>query len=239
MNGTSTKRGFTLVELAIVVAVIAILVAVAVTNLWRLKPRASLAGAGAELQAMLHQARQTALATGTPVVVLVYPSYTQAVAGLTSKGYLIVYQDACFDFFTATPPCGVKFATYDPGKPASGNSATAQSQVLDSMSLPYSIVVGPTAGMGAGATLPAPLNNVPVNSACTFCGTTAGAVQFDAQGRATYYSLSGTTQTGPLADTGGGQSLSLGYDQTLAPLAGQRTVVILSGSGAVETIAGG
>jgi Tfp pilus assembly protein FimT len=203
------------------------------------KPRAALASAAADLQSLLHQARQTALGTGDPVAVLIYPAYAPpAAGGVSSTGYAIVYQDACFDFFTATAPtCGVRYATYNPAAPATGANGTLQSVVIDTVGLPRGVVFGPATGMGAAATLAAPLNAIPVNKACSFCGTTGGAVVFDPTGKATFYQLDGTNQTGPLNVTGG--SLSLGYDANYTNLTGQRTVLILSISGAVQTISNG
>jgi hypothetical protein len=110
--------------------------------------------------------------------------------------------------------------------------------VLDTMTLPYGIIFGPATGMGAGVTLPAPLNTIAVNTNCSFCGTTGGAVEFGSQGQATFYSLNGSTVT-PQTVTGGA-SLSLGFDPAiLSDMTGQRTLVIFSASGAVQMISGG
>ncbi len=218
-------------------AIIAILTAIAVIGVSRWRPRANLASAATELQALLHQARQSALATGDNVAVLFYPAYSAPSAGAGSTGYVVVYQDACFDFFTGGGTCGVTYATYNPATLAAGTNGTLQSEVLDTMSLPYGVVIGPATGMGAGVVLPAPLNTVPVNVACSFCDPTGGAVVFDPRGQASFYKLNGGTVTGPL--TPSGASVSLGFDPGVTDAAGQRTLVILSGSGAVETITNG
>jgi prepilin-type N-terminal cleavage/methylation domain-containing protein len=238
VHKSSTARGFTLLEAAVVMAIAAILAWLALSNIWRLKARANLAGTAAELQALLYQARQTAMGDAKPVAVLFYPSQTQTVRGVTSTGYVVVYEDACADFFTAAPSCGQKFSSYEPDTLKAGGDAFAQGVVVDTLWLPAGILVGPEKGMGEGAKLVAPLDQVPVDLACSFCGSTAGAVRFDAQGRATFYSLSGTAQSGPLKDQGG-YSVSLGFDPIISPMPGQRTLVILSGSGAVYTIVGG
>jgi len=237
------RRGFTLVEMAVVVAIVAALAALAYSSLSHEKPRADLASATVELASLIHQARQSALASGDNVAVLVYPNYVNP--GVNSTGYFIVYQDACFDFFTGGATCGVSYASYAPATPAAGGNGTYQSLVLDTMTLPYGIVVGPAAGMGAGAALVAPLAAVQVNTYCSFCGTTGGAVQFSSQGQASFYRLDGSTVTGPLTpNTNPGinvaASLSLGYDPTIhADMTGQRTLVIFTSSGAVQTINGG
>lgn len=224
--------GFTLIEVAIVLAIIAILAAAAGSSFVRSKPRADLANAAAELHALLHQARQSALATGTPVAVLVYPGHTPDGAA-RSKGYFIVYRDACFDFFSARSACGLSFADYDPAVLKAGGA----SEVLDTMTLPAGIAVGPATGMGASASLKAPLQGVSVNVACSFCGTKGGAVQFNPRGQATFFSLTGNTVTPQ--PTAAGASLSLGYDAAVTDVTGQRTLVILSGSGAVEALNAG
>ncbi len=131
----------------------------------------------------------------------------------------------------------MSYATYNPANLVAGSSGALQSAVLDTMALPNGVVVGPPTGMGTGAVLAAPLSAVPENTSCSFCGTTGGAVAFDPSGHATFYGLSGTTVTGPLTPTGG--SVSLGFDPAVTGAAGQRTLVILSGSGAVEAFNGG
>jgi len=69
----TSAHGFTLIELAIVVAIMAALAAIAWSNIWRLRPRAQLADASSELVALVHGARQHALATGNDVAVMVFP----------------------------------------------------------------------------------------------------------------------------------------------------------------------
>ncbi len=228
-------RGFTLLELTVVVAIGLTLTLLAYTSYSRSKPRANLASAAAELQGLIHQARQTALSTGNPVSVLVYPGYSP---DGRARGYLVVYQDACFDFFTGGSSCGVAYRTFDPSRPVAGRNGATTSAIVDTMSLPDGVSVGPANGMGTGAALAAPLSQIPVDVSCSFCGTTGGAVQFDPAGRASFYSLSGATLSGPLPVRGGG-SLSLGFDATVTDATGQRTLVILSGSGAVQTVSAG
>jgi prepilin-type N-terminal cleavage/methylation domain-containing protein len=224
--------GFTLIELVIVIAIIAILAAMVGSSMARSKPRANLASAATELQALIHQARQSALATGNPVGVLVYKSYSPT-ADPTSIGYVIVYQDACFDFFTNGATCGVSYGGYNPAVLRTGGKST----VLDTMTLPSGIIVGPPTGMGASASLKAPLQGVLVNVACDFCDVTGGAIQFDPRGQASFYKLNGTT-VAPYTPIGGA-SISLGFNPAVTDATGQRTLVILSGSGAVELISGG
>jgi prepilin-type N-terminal cleavage/methylation domain-containing protein len=221
MTQRHRTRGFTLIELAITIAIVGIVAALAFSNFWKQKPRATLATTTAELQSLLHGARQTALATSHDVVVMLFPDYD---AGGGAVGRVILYEDADFTFFTGG---AVNFAGYNPAVPASG----ARSQVLDTYDLPFSVTVGPATGMGASALLPAPYAGVPVNVACSFCATSGdhrGAVRFDSRGRATFY------QAGALLDATGA-SLTL----QAASLLGQRTLIITSGTGSVRALLNG
>jgi prepilin-type N-terminal cleavage/methylation domain-containing protein len=232
------SQGFTLIEMAVVLTIAVLVSWLAYTTMHKDRPRANLASAAAELQALLHQARQTALGTSNPVAVLIYPNYAAPTAAtVAATGYFVIYQDACFDFFTATAPtCGVRYANFTPTS-TPGASGPLQSVIVDTMGLPRGVIVGPATGMGASATLPFPLASVTVNVACSFCGTTGGAVSFDSAGKASFYSLSGTTVTGPLGVSGG--SLSLGYDPNVTDATGMRTLIIMSLSGAVQLINNG
>jgi len=230
----TSASGFTIVELAVVLLIIAVLAGLTFASFSRAKPRADMKTAAGELQALLHQARETALSSGNPVYVLVYKGYTPASSGI---GYFIVYQDACLpvpDFMTGGATCGVSFAAYDPNVLAAGGSSV----IVDTMTLPNNLMVGPSNGMGTGATLPAPLQGVAVAVDCSFCGSTGGAVQFDASGQATFFSLAGGTVT-PLFANGGGGSLSLTYNPDVTGITGQMTLVIFSASGAVQVFGTG
>jgi prepilin-type N-terminal cleavage/methylation domain-containing protein len=230
----TSASGFTLVELAVVLLIIAVIAGLTVTSFTRAKPRADMKTAAGELQALLHQARETALSSGNPVYVLVYKGFTPGASG-SGIGYFIVYQDACApvpDFMTGGGTCGVSFAAYNPAVLAAGGSSV----IVDTMTLPNNLMVGPTTGMGVP--LAAPLQNVAVNTDCSFCGSTGGAVQFDASGQATFFSLAGGTVTA-LGANGGGGSLSLTYNPDVTGVTGQMTLVIFSASGAVQVFGTG
>jgi len=215
-----TQHGFTLIELLVVIAIAATIAGLAWTNLWRLRPRAQMADASSELVALVHGARQHALATGNDVVVMVFPQYT---AG-GSTGRVIVYEDGDTTFLTDGSP--VNFAGYNPAVLSHG----ARSSVVADYDLPRNVVVGPAAGAGTGAVLVAPLAGIPINVDCSFCragGDRRGAIRFDSRGRAFFYS--GNTGVGqPAANVVGG-SLSLAAPE----VAGQRTLIVTSGTGSV------
>jgi prepilin-type N-terminal cleavage/methylation domain-containing protein len=177
----TSAHGFTLIELAIVVAIMAALAAIAWSNIWRLRPRAQLADASSELVALVHGARQHALATGNDVAVMFFPNY----AGPGSKGRVVVYEDGDASLFSDA--AAVNFANYD----AAALPRAGRSTVVADYDLPSNIEVGPTAGAGASAVLVAPLAGIPINVDCSFCGAGGdrrGAIRFDSRGRAHFYS---------------------------------------------------
>lgn len=216
-NSSSRSRGFTVIELMVVVAIIAALAAAAWLNLGRHRPRAQLATAAQELQALLHGARLQALSSGHDVVVLLFPSY---VGPGGETGRVVILEDATFDFFVggASP----NFEDYDPAKPAHG----AGGQVVATLDLPPGTMIGPSAGRTTA--LPAPWGSVPTSSSCSFCATAGdhrGAIRFDLRGRATFFSANGA----PLATTSG-QSLTV---TSLPEVPGLRTLVVSSSGGAI------
>lgn len=220
----SKEHGFTLIEIAIVVAVIGVLTALAYGSIARQRPRANLASTTAEFHALLHGARLTAMANGRNVVAMVFPTFRNREGG---TGRVILYEDGDFDFFSAAAV--VNFGGYAPATLSAG----VRSQVLEVIDLPPAVQVGPATGMGAGATLVAPLDGIAVDVSCGFCaagGDRRGAVMFDPRGRAWFYSQNGA----PNAVTKGA---SISFE---APeVTGSRTVVITNATGAVRTFNNG
>jgi prepilin-type N-terminal cleavage/methylation domain-containing protein len=217
-------RGFTLIEAAVTVAIISIVAALTYSSLERYRPRADLANAAAELQSLVHQARQAALASGVPVFVLVFPDLD---TGGGARGRVVVYQDGDFSFLQT--PATVDFDAYDPTALPAG----ARSEVLSTLDLPRGVTFGPATGLGADATLPAPYAGVDVTKACSFCasgGDHRGAIQFDSRGRATFHDANGTA----LPDVVG-VSLSV----TSAAVGGPRTLLITAGTGSVRLLVRG
>jgi type II secretory pathway pseudopilin PulG len=201
----------------VVIAIIGVIAALAVTNMRRGRPRATFGGAGDEVQALLHAARLQALAAGHSVVVMLYPSYASGAGG---TGRIIVIEDQSGTFFVdAAVP---NFKDYLPSKAAFGAPTTQQPTVYD---LPIGVVFGPATGRPLGA-LPEPLATVKVDKACTFCSTTTarGAIRFDEKGRATFY-----TGNGAAASVGSGASFTLSSTE----VSGTRTLVVTTGTGAV------
>ena len=211
-----TQRGFTLIELAVVMAIVAVLAMLGVSNLWRFRPRARLADASNELVALLHGARQRALSTGNDVVVMVFPAF----AGPNGTGRILVYEDG--DFTVLTPAAVPNLASYVPGVLSHGPT----SDVIATFDVPPGVLIA--ASTATPPALVAPYAGVPVNVDCSFCAGTGtdrrGAIRFDSRGRAFLYATSGP----PLTDSAG--TLSLTTPET----GGQRTLLVTAGTGSVS-----
>jgi prepilin-type N-terminal cleavage/methylation domain-containing protein len=223
MTNDRTSRGFTVVEAMVVMAIIGVLAALALPAVFRQRPRAYLAAATAELQSVVHGARQHALATGHDVWVVVFPEFVSGVG----TGRVIIYEDGNFDFSVANAPGGTDLARMVPATPASGSL----SRVVTTMDLPAGVTFG-VEGSGPPA-LPKPLNGVDVTKGCSFCGTLTdhrGGIRFDSRGRASFYGQPGI----PLVTTGAALSL------TSSPaISGQRTLIVTPITGAVRLLING
>jgi prepilin-type N-terminal cleavage/methylation domain-containing protein len=212
-------RGFTLIEMAVVLAVVVVIAAMAGVSIVRNRPRATLASATTDLQGLIHSARQIALASGHDVVVMLFPLRTGA------GPRVVLYEDAAFDLLTGGG--AVDFDGYDVDKPAGPADSRQAFQVLD---LPTELEVGPATGMGAAGPLPAPLAAIDVTKACSFCSADdtknrRGAIRFDPRGMATFYSQDATQRP-----SGDGASFTL----TNTVLGQRNTFVILTSTGAVQ-----
>jgi type II secretory pathway pseudopilin PulG len=214
-----------MIELAVVMAIVVVLAGLAAVSFARVKPRANLAGVSAQLNALFHGARQNALATGRPTVVMFFPQFQNPSGG---TGRVVVYEDPNFAFFNAAAPSANPqewFRTYDPAlAPTSWVS-----DIFETIDLPRNVVFG-NGGL-APAALTAPLNLVPVGT-CTFCGALPdgrGAVVFDPRGRALFYGDAGN----PLAVFGGSVALAS------PDLVGHRLLVITTFNGSVKAIHNG
>jgi hypothetical protein len=88
MTNDRIHRGFTLIEAAVVMAIIIVLGGMAVSSFSRQRPRANLNSAASELQSTVHGARQQALATGHDVWVMVFPHNNEETGKHALSGYI-------------------------------------------------------------------------------------------------------------------------------------------------------
>ncbi len=200
-------RGFTLLEVAVTVAILGVLVALSWSSYSRTRPRARLATTATDIHAMIHGARQQALATGHEVSILFYPAQSTG----SGTGRVVEYLDMAGGFMTDTAPAGYpSFCTFDPGTLAT----QAPNDILDTLDIPQLVAIAPPANPVA---LTFPYNVPPPTTGCSFCGASRGGIRFDSRGRATFFSTCGAPAPSP-----GGGSISL----TSADLAGSRVLAV-------------
>jgi prepilin-type N-terminal cleavage/methylation domain-containing protein len=224
-----SQRGFTLLELMVVVAIVVTIAVLSWAAFGRQKPRQSLNGFTLEFGGLLHGARQTALATGKPVVVMLFPTTTTVIG----TGRAIIYQDGNGDFFL--PAAAVNFGTY---VPSSSPAAGTASEVLEVLDFPGNVVLGPVDGQGAAAAMPAPFANIAINQPCVFCtgANNRGAIVFDPVGSVTFYSGNGAPAALPWGASVSFYASNPGLPTTAATGAEVRTIAIVATTGALRTI---
>jgi len=109
------QSGFTLIELMVTVAIVAIILSVAIPNFFGWKPERQLAGAASDIQGALHMARLGALRENSAAAVdfdIAAESYTVTVNGRTVRsGQMPVGVDlaSVTDLGTATATSSIAF----------------------------------------------------------------------------------------------------------------------------------
>jgi type II secretory pathway pseudopilin PulG len=215
-----------MVEMAVVMAIAAIIAALAVLTMRRARPRANLATSAVEVQALLRGARQNAMSTGRNTIVLVFPQYQNPRGGV---GRLVAFEDQSGAFFQSS--ASPNFANYAPDATAVGTST----ELLETIDLPR----GTRISTSQTGTLPAPYADITISSACGFCGSLSdgrGAVQYDSRGRATFHAavgaaldVWGTNLSFEAVDPGSGTALGFGA----------RTFLLTAATGGVRPVSGG
>jgi prepilin-type N-terminal cleavage/methylation domain-containing protein len=211
-------RGFTIIEVAVVLAIVAILVALGYPLASRARPRAELAGLGTEIHALMHRARQEALARGKDVAVIFYPT----AATRFGQGRILAIADEPGGFMAGAAPAGnIDYCTATP---------SLNGERLGGIDLPAGVTLSVPARAQA---FPFPYNLVPAPvGGCSFCSGTVpggggprGAVRFDSRGRAAFYADCGIPSELP-----NGGSVAI----TNNDLGGSRVLAVLP-SGGIRT----
>lgn len=213
------QRGFTLIEIAVVVVIIAVMVALGYPLMRSTRPRAELAGLGTQLHALTHRARQEALARGKDVAVIFYPAATTS----SGVGRILVIADDTHGFMAGTAPGGhLDYCTSTP--------AVHGGETLVDIELPAGVTL---AAPARAQPFPFPYNLVPAPAGgCSFCtgtvpgGGARGALRFDSRGRAAFFADCGL----PPLDLPNGGSVAL----TNSGLRGSRVLTVLP-SGGIRT----
>jgi prepilin-type N-terminal cleavage/methylation domain-containing protein len=220
-------RGFTLIEMMVTVAIILTVAAMIGFGFGRAKPRMRLNGSAAEFQSLVLSARQNALATGRTTVVMVFPTFQ--IVNNTGVGRVVMFQDDPGTFFSATG--ALNFANYSAATPQ-GNGE----HLLAVMDVSPTIAIGPP-GKRTDTTMPQPFDRVPIDFACTFCAGDRGAIAFNVQGVASFYSAIGA----PLTVDGGSVSFYTPSERnpaadTAANATEIRTVAVVAATGAIRSL---
>ena len=214
-SATRSRRGFTLIELMVVVAIIGLLAALAVAFLPRFVRRAGVQASSADLLATIQEARSHALQSGRDTLVVIVgsagnPDTCRRSSSDPNCVRWWMLEDAvaaagtveCAGAVRCTAFDAATLAAFDPANPAAGGPAAGGDILVGSGGLDRHVTLGRPAR--APAALPPPLAGVDVaSSACTFCVAGApprGYVKFNADG---------TTQLSGLAAGAAGGAIFL------------------------------
>jgi prepilin-type N-terminal cleavage/methylation domain-containing protein len=206
-----SRRGFTLLEMMIVLAIIGILTAMAAASAQQIGSRNATQNASSDLSSILQKARSRAELRGGDVYVMVYPKMTKTGAMTGGSGAIFVYEDMNGDFLTGSGACNgsgtadCSWSNFSPPNNIRGPT-TSKDQTLDVIYLDNYAKKNVRFGKPAATTWKAPFSGIGTaadTNGCSFCGT--------------------STNKGALVFTG--EQMLLFLDDTGAPVA-QRTAGI-------------
>lgn len=166
------RRGVTLLELAIVLGIVAILMGLSVASLQAVRTRASYGSTSSEVIGAVKRARIEAINRGR---------YTAFILDRSGSG-----PNGLHRYWTIQTTNAFSLTTFS-GNPAACNTPPS-CEILTSGTLPAGIAFGPD---NYGAALPAPMGSIALanSSACSFCATSPsnwGSILFSPGGAAAF-----------------------------------------------------
>lgn len=202
--GSRLRRGFTLLEMMVVVAIIGIVSAMSVSTFSQLGARNATQSAANDIHSMLQSMRARATLRGSDVYVIVYPTYkkTGLTTGTTTggPGAIFFYEDADGDFMTGTGSCNgaseCSWTNFNP--PLDVRSApTERDRLVQSIFLDDYPKANVRFGKELSKVYGVPFKALDASAntlGCSFCGGVRGAVVFS-DGQALFVDAGGVLQT--------------------------------------------
>ena len=207
--GPRTHRGFTLLELMTVVAIIGVVSAMSVSTFTQLSAQNATQSAASDIYSLLQSARSRSEQRGSDIYVVVFPGFNKATSATTGgRGALFVYEDADGDFLTGTGSCnGTDECSWTNFTPPNDirSAPTQRDRLLSTIFLEDYPKANVRFGMDATKDWAFPFNSIGNDAdatGCSFCSGDRGAVLFT-DGQALLLDNTGA----PLARRVGGMAL--------------------------------
>ena len=199
------RRGFSLVEISVVLVITALLAAMSLSAYGKLKNQASFNVFGADLTAQLNEARNRASLDQKPVVVVFLGG------AATVQPRYVVFEDVDSDF---------NASTFDPTQPIAAPDVPLYDETAGG-----TIAWGPSTGFGGN--LPAPFDSIPATTTTSFPSTASSSAPY------THRAILIFNGDGSLTLDNGARGGSISLYDTAAP-ARELTVAFVAPTGTVR-----